>query len=249
MRRTTITFLTFILIAYSGISYADDQAPNDEKRLSNETSLSLVNTTGNSETLSVAGKNELNYKFNEKWTGSWVIGAVYNETNGSKETERYFTDLRADYLISDRWYAYGLGSWFQDKFSGFDNRIGLGPGLGYKFLLGPSHFLLFEGGLNYTYEDYTDPNEDNENFLEGRAFGSYEWRFTEKTKFSQGLEYLQSFEDSNTWKFNSETALITAITDILALKISYSIFYNNDPRPSDLKKTDTILATSVVIGF
>ena len=249
MRRLNITLLTFILIAFSGISYADDQAPNEEKRLSNETSLSLVNTTGNSETLSMAGKNDLKYKFNEKWTGSWVIGAVYNETDGSKETERYFTDLRADYLISDRWYAYGLGSWFQDKFSGFDNRIGLGPGLGYKFLIGPSHFLLFEGGLNYSFEDYTAEDEDSREFFEGRFFGNYEWRFTEKTKFSQGLEYLQSLEDSNTWKFNSESALITAITDILALKISYSIFYNNEPRPSDLKKTDTILATSVVIGF
>jgi putative salt-induced outer membrane protein YdiY len=50
-------------------------------------------------------------------------------------------------------------------------------------------------------------------------------------------------------KLNSETALVTAITDILALKISYSIFYNNDPRPSDLDDTDTILATSLVITY
>ena len=240
MRHSLVPLLIVILVGLAGISSAADPEPDEKKRLSNETSLSLVNTTGNTETLSLAGKNELKYQFSEKWTGSWVLGALY---------ERYYTDLRADYLITDRWYAYGLGSWFQDKFAGFDNRIGIGPGLGYKILLGPVHFLHFEGGANYTDEDYTAEDEDNRDFMEGRLFGKYEWRFTEKTKFSQGLEYLQGFNDSRTWKINSESALITAMTDILALKVSYSILHNNDPRPSDLEKTDTVFATSLVIGF
>ena len=85
--------------------------------------------------------------------------------------------------------------------------------------------------------------------MEGRLFTKYEWVFTEKTKFSQGLEYLQSLEENDTWKINSETALITSLTDILALKIAYKVIYNNNPIPSELKKTDTIFATSMVIGF
>jgi putative salt-induced outer membrane protein YdiY len=181
MRTEKIVLVILCIIGVAGLSYAQDENLNEEKRFSNETSISLVNTTGNTDTLSFAGKNEMAYKFSEKWTGSWLVGAIYNETDSEKETERYFTDLRADYAISDRLYAYGLGSWFQDKFSGFDNRIGIGPGLGYKYLIGPRHFLLFEGGLNYTYEDYTDPIIDDENFLEGRLFGKYEWVFTEKT--------------------------------------------------------------------
>ena len=116
-------------------------------------------------------------------------------------------------------------------------------------MIGPKHFLLGETGLNYAYEDYSDPDQDNEQYLEGRLFGKYEWAFTEKTKFSQGLEYLQSFKTGGAWKLNSETALISDITDILALKISYSVFYNNDPHPSDLDKTDTVLATSLVVSY
>jgi putative salt-induced outer membrane protein YdiY len=92
-------------------------------------------------------------------------------------------------------------------------------------------------------------DEDSRDFIESRLFAKYEWQFTEKTKFSQSLGYLQGLNDSRTWKINSESALITAITDVLALKVSYSVFYNNDPRPSDLEKTDTIFATSLVIGF
>ncbi len=242
-------FFLFMIAAVQISEAAEETKPKEEKRFSNETNFALVNTTGNSEVLTVAGKNEMKYKFTDKWSGSWVVGALYGKSDGDKNAERYFTDLRADYSINERWYAYGLGTWFRDKFAGFDQRLSIGPGVGYKFLIGPKHFLLAETGLNYAYEDYTDSDENNADFLEGRLFGKYEWAFTEKTKFSQALEYLQSFKESSMRRLNSETALVTAITDTLALKISYSIFYNNDPRPSDLDDTDTILATSLVITY
>jgi len=250
MKIAKLSMFFLIMLAVVQISEAAEESkPKAEKRFSDELSFAMVNTTGNSDTLALAGKNEMKYKFTDKWTGSWVAGALYNKSDGDKTAERYFTDLRADYTIDERWYAYGLGSWLRDKFAGFDNRVGIGPGVGYKFLVGPQHFLLGEGGLNYAYEDYSDSDEDNDQFLEGRLFGQYEWAFTEKTKFSQGLEYLQSLKDSSTWKLNSETALISAITDILAIKISYSVYYNNDPRPSDLDETDTIFATSLVVSY
>jgi len=242
-------FFLFMMAAVQISEAAEETKPKEEKRFSNEANFALVNTTGNTEALTVAGKNEMKYKFTDKWSGSWVVGALYGKSDGDKNAERYFTDLRADYSINERWYAYGLGTWLRDKFAGFDHRISIGPGVGYKFLIGPKHFLLAETGLNYAYEDYTDSDENNEDFLEGRLFGKYEWAFTEKTKFSQALEYLQSFKDSSMRRLSSETALVTAITDILALKISYSIFYNNDPRPSDLDDTDTILATSIVMTY
>ena len=238
-----------MLAAFQVNGSAADTEPKKDKRFSDEMSFSLVNTTGNSDTLALAGKNDMKYKFSEKWTGSWVAGALYNKSDGDKTAEKYFTDLRANYTLSERWYAYGLGSWLRDKFAGFENRISIGPGVGYNFLIGPKHFLRGETGLNYAYEDYSDPDQDNEQYLEGRLFGKYEWAFTEKTKFSQGLEYLQSFKTGGAWKLNSETALISDITDILALKISYSVFYNNDPHPSDLDKTDTVLATSLVVSY
>ena len=242
-------FFLFMMAAVQISEAAEETKPQEAKRFSNEANFALVNTSGNTEALTVAGKNEMKYKFTDKWSGSWVVGALYGKSDGDKNAERYFTDLRADYSINERWYAYGLGTWFRDEFAGFDQRLSIGPGVGYKFLIGPKHFLLAETGLNYAYEDYTDSDENNADFLEGRLFGKYEWAFTEKTKFSQALEYLQSFKDSSMRKLNSETALVTAITDILALKISYSIFYNNDPRPSDLDDTDTILATSLVITY
>jgi putative salt-induced outer membrane protein YdiY len=97
---------------------AEENKPKEEKSFSNELSFSLVNTTGNSDTLAMAGKNEMKYRFTDKWTGSWVAGALYNKSDGDKTAEKYFTNLRADYTISERWYACSLGSWLRDKFLG-----------------------------------------------------------------------------------------------------------------------------------
>lgn len=86
MHKIFILSVLFIIGTIS-LGYAEDRAP-EEKRFSNETSISLVNTTGDTDTLSLAGKNEMKYLFSEKWSGSWVAGAIYNEADGIKETER-----------------------------------------------------------------------------------------------------------------------------------------------------------------
>src|SRR5210317_14544 len=95
----------FILATVQISEAAEENKPKYEKRFSNELSFSLVNTTGNSDTLTLAGKNEMKYRFTDKWTGSWVAGALYNKSDGDKTAETYFTNLRADYTISERWYA------------------------------------------------------------------------------------------------------------------------------------------------
>jgi putative salt-induced outer membrane protein len=157
MKIVKLSIIVLLMFAAVRVSDAAEETKSKEdKRFSDELSFSLVNTTGSSDTLALAGKNDMKYKFTDKWTGSWVVGALYSRSDGDKTAEKYFADLRADYAISERWYAYGLGSWRRDKFTGFDSRYGIGPGIGHKFLIGPKHFLLGESGLNYAYEDYLE---------------------------------------------------------------------------------------------
>ena len=66
---------------------------------------------------------------------------------------------------------------------------------GYKFLVGPKHFLKAEVGVNYTREEYI--NDTDANFFEGRGYGIYEYAFTEKTRFSQSGEFLYDFDDND----------------------------------------------------
>lgn len=244
-----IKVLILLLVITTAVikSYAEEKSPAEEKKWKDEAEFSFVNTSGNTDITTLAGTNLLSYQFTEKSKGFWKIGALYGKQSGETTAERYYTDLRFDHLISDRLYSYGLGGWLRDPFAGFEDRYYVGPGVGYKFLIGPKHFLVGEAGLSYASEDYTDGTD--EAFIEGRAFGKYEYAFIEKSKFSQSLEFLYDFEDSDNYKVNSETALISALNNHLSLKVSYNVNYNNRPRPSTLDKTDTILGAAIVVSF
>ena len=74
-------------------------------------------------------------------------------------------------------------------------------------------------------------------------------RVPDKNRFSQSLEYLYDFEDSDNYNLNSETALISALSDYLSLKASYVVKYDNEPVPETLEDTDTILGITLIVSF
>ncbi len=241
MRRAILfTVLPVIFVLATG-AYAE------EKRWGDQAELSFVDTGGNTDITTLSAKNLLQYKFSEKLQGAWTVGALYGKTDGEKSAESYFSDLRLDYLFTNRFYSFAAAGWSQDEFAGIDSRYYVGPGVGYKFITGPKHFLLGEVGANYVYENYTD--DTYEAYIEGRAYARYEYAFTEKNKFSQSVEYLYDFEDGDNYTVNSETALISALSDYLSLKTSYVVKYDNQPVPSTLKETDTILSVTLVVNF
>jgi putative salt-induced outer membrane protein len=48
---------------------------------------------------------------------------------------------------------------------------------------------------------------------------------------------------------NSETAVLSSLSDYFSLKTSYVIKYDNEPVPKTLDDTDTILAVALVVNF
>ncbi|HEU5360283.1 MAG TPA: DUF481 domain-containing protein [Candidatus Deferrimicrobiaceae bacterium] len=218
----------------------------EEGKWHNEAELTFVDTSGNTEVTTFSAKNMLTVPFNKTTKGTWKLGALYGKSDGEKKAESYFTEIRLDHSYTDRLYSFGYGGWFKDKFAGIDARYYLGAGGGYKFLLGPKHFLLGEAGLTYTDEEYTDDTDND--FLGARLFGKYEYRFTEKNRFTQSLEWLLDFSEFDNWNLNSETALLSALNSWLSLKASYLVKYDNDPL-AGVEKSDRILGVALVINF
>jgi len=256
MKKMMATVLCTLIVVLSASAQAEEAKPN--KKWSDEAELSFVNTSGNSETSTFAAKNLLKIKFTDNLEGEWDITALKSQstdkTTDRNETtaERYSTNLKLSYLFTERFYS-GLGAgWFRDELAGFQNRYYVGPLVGYKFLTGPKHLLKGELGLYYANEDYTTQKEVNnfedKDFLEGRAFGLYEYAITEKTKFSQSLEYLYDFDDGDNYKANSLSALTVAISDIFSIKPSYEIRYVHQV-PVDIDTTDRILTVALVANF
>lgn len=241
MKIIRIILVTALVLSLTTVSLAE------EKKWSDQAELSFVDTGGNTETSTLSLKNEFKYKFSEEFDGTWKVGVLNSESDGTKSAESYFTELRGDYLFSDRTYFYLAGGWLKDTFSGIDSRIYIGPGIGYKFFVGPKHYLSGEFGVNYTSEDYTDDTDSQ--FATGRAFGSYEYIFTETTKFSQDLEFLYDFEESENYQIVSETAVTSSLNSNFSLKAGYTVKFDNLPSSGITDDTDTILAVTLVANY
>ena len=270
MRKSMGAVLFTLIVVLSASAQAEDAKPG--KKWSDEAELSFVNTSGNSETSTFAAKNLLKFKFTDKLEGQWDAAALFSQSTSktsdetdppeSEETkttaERYSTNIKLSYLFTERFYS-GLGAgWLRDELAGLKNKYYAGPFAGYKILTGPKHLLKGELGLNYAKEEYTYEKKDQDrepgkkfedkDFLEGRAFGLYEYAFTEKTKFSQSIEYLYDFDDSDNYKANSLSAFTVAVSDVFSVKTSYEIRYVNQV-PADLDTTDRILTVALVANI
>jgi len=221
--------------------------PAPEKPWSDEAELSYVETGGNSEVKTLSVKNLLKGKLTEALTGSWKIAALRGETAGVLTAERYLMELRLDYPFTPQLYGFGTLGWSKDEFAGIESSAYIGPGIGYKFLTGPRHVLAAETGFQYTNEQYTNATESER--IDGRLFGSYTFAFSEKNKFVQTLEYLHDFDDSDNYRINTETALVTTLTSLFSFKVSYTIRYDHQPVPSTLDTTDTTLSAALLATF
>lgn len=246
-----LKYMIYIIILVFTFSSASFALAEDGKKWKDEAQLAYVKTGGNTEVTLLSAKNLLTYQATEKIKLDWSALARFSETevngNTDKSAERYATDLRLEYAITEHFYTAAHGGWLRDKFAGIDDQYYIGPILGYKLLIGPKHFLKAEAGVDYVKEDYVDNTDDD--YMRGRALGEYAFALTEKTRFSQSLEYLHDFDNSDNYNVNSETALITALSDKLSLKTSYVVNYDNEPVPKDLDDTDTTLAATIVVNF
>ena len=98
------------------------------------------------------------------------------------------------------------------------------------------------------------------------GFGGYLLKFGGKSEFSSELEVLFNFDESDDWRVNFVNSVTTTMTDVLALKVSYAMLYDNQPvlvfvspdadapagtpdAPFEFDELDTILTASLVINF
>jgi len=242
-----IRFRLGMILFFLGLSaHAVCAETAETPKISDTAELSYVDTGGNSELRSLMVNNLLKYPVSDRAGIDWKLHALYGETAGVKSAERYLTELRGTYQVTDRMYSLVMGSWTRDTFAGFDARYFLGAGLGYKIITTMPHLLQAEAGLNYTIEERTDGT--SKTYPGGRLFAQYEYHFNDKNKFIQSVEYLPDFEDSENYNINSETALISAISTFLSMKGSYVIRYDHEPA-AGTKETDTILGITLVMNL
>jgi len=221
-------------------------APAVGKTETNQISVSYTDTSGNTDTktLSISYDLEGSYRSLRFYSdGSYL----YKMDSGEETANKLSLNGRVEKNFSDRVLFYLSSFLYADPFSGYDYRIGLGPGIGYQLIDGEKESLKLFSGLNYTYNNYTDGTADS--YSLGELKLEYKNRILENLLFSQKFSYQISLKDGDDYFIHSETSLQVPVTEKLALGISYVLDYQNLLHDDAEYHTDKTFLTSVIYRF
>ncbi len=144
--------------------------------------------------------------------------------------ENYFARGRYDHNVSDRalWYA-GAG-WSRNTFAGIASRYAVVAGLGNTWWDGDAARFRTDYGLSYTFQDeiITDPDTDD-TFVGLQLSWSYRRRVTNTATFESALIADENLEARTDFRLDLTNSMAVAMSDRLALKLSWQLQYDNRP--------------------
>ncbi len=185
---------------------------------------SYVDTSGNTDNQNLSGKLEFNKeeKKNRYYTKA---NALYTKDKEEETANKWSLEMRGERTFSKKFFGFIGANYITDKFSGYDYRASIGPGLGYDIIKIEKHYLKSFLSSLYNSDKSSEGAQKSDSYLSGKAAVNYTWQFKENLKFKQSSDYLFSFKNEKKYFINSETALEAKINAKLSLGISYLINY------------------------
>ena len=215
------------------------------KKWKDTAELSYVQTSGNSRTSTISGKNLFNYDW-DKAALELVAGGLGTNSRDTVTAEQYNAAEKVSFKFPGRNYAFQKTSWDKNRFAGINDRYDLGVGVG-RHLIDRSYDQFFaEAGGGYIFEDRLA--SENKSFGTYRGYAKYTRILSPTANASQDLEYLGNLKDSEGYRMNAETALVTSISTHFSLKAAYQWKYVNAPG-AGFRKTDTLTSVAIIVNY
>lgn len=240
---TRTPWIAIASLVAAGPLVAQDKAP---KPFEFAGDAGFVMTSGNTAvtTLSLNEKLVLN---SGPWKLTQQFGVVYGKIKDSVNTSIWRAGLRGDRLFTARTGLYVLLNYDKNRFAGVAGRWEEGVGALVKAIIEDADRLEFELGLSAVQQSATSAAADR-NFAAGRAAAIYKHLFAEKAYFSQTAEYLPNLQNGPDWRLNSESALVAPVSSSIAIKVAFSVRYQNLPDPGFLP-ADRLFSTGIQVTY
>ena len=247
MKKNIFLFGAALVLVTSNVHSAE------EKKSPWKTSAELgyVSTSGNTNTETLIFKFDTAYEI-EKWKHQAHFETLNTKADDANTPDKQLVSTadkmlvtaQSDYKFTPRDYFYGLLSYEDDKFSGFEYQAKLGLGYGRKIILTDQHELDGEIGPGYrNFKVDNAPDSEDEALL--RLAGKYIWKISDNSQFNQDL-IADYGEDQEEWK--SITGIKSNINKTLALKFTYTVKYL-DVVPPGNDNYDRETAATIVYTF
>lgn len=228
-------------------------------------------TAGNARTLALTSSAKLRLRRDQHQLSAALaanVGRAGKKDQPIETTvENYQGLLRYDFFLSDDVSLFLQSTARHDRFQGLDLRLNVDPGVAYYFFDTKKHRLQGELGYDLQHDVRRDasraqsvpagspagtlpppPLDKTRTLNNVRIFFGYENKLRKEVGFVASFEYLQSFEDYETFRMVGDIGLKSNIADSLALATTYTIRYENLPLPN-VEKADSIASLTFVYSF
>lgn len=207
-----------------------------------EGQVGISQSSGNSDTLGATAGIALR-RDGLRWRYNLRALANYERDNGVTSRNQWLAAFEPNYKFSDRLFAFALAQYERDRFAGFDSRVTLSGGLGYRVVGSPGLTVDVKAGPAWRHTDFIGvPATSDVN-----ALGALDatWTISPTLTLSENATALYASSNTN---LTSITALSVKLGGKLSARASYQIGYNSDPPPL-FGKTDTLSRLTLVYGF
>ena len=209
-------------------------------------SFSYTETSGNTNTKAFS----VGYQVS-KTVKSWELYSegsyLYKEDNGEESANRVSIENRAEKSISKRMSFFVKNFIFSDRFSGYDFRTGIGPGIAWYPVKNKKQQLRIGTTVSYVYNNYAGDGTDS--YAQSEISFDYTRQIRKNVQFEQSCNYQVSLKNSDDYFIHSETDFKVGITKTLSLEISYTVDYQNLLPEGTEYHTDKTFFTGVVYNF
>lgn len=205
--------------------------------------LGILATNGNTKTKNITAKGQA---VNERdlWRHTLKAEILNSSDTGVTTAERYNASGKSDYKLTEKSFVFGLLTYENDRFSGYDYRTTETLGYGRNIIKSDNLNLDLEAGLGARQSKVTDTGDKlNEGLL--HLAGNLGWKLSDTSTFT---EELSSDVGKESTVSKSVTGLKTQIMGNLASKITYTAKYTTKV-PSSVRQFDTETAVTLVYSF
>lgn len=207
-----------LLIALiSSSAYAD---------ISNESELSLVNTSGNSNVENYIAKTKLTIPFA---TNALNLGGHYSYATADKVINSRNWDIFAgfDHNLSEKIDLTFKETVEGNKFAGI--KVRYNSDLGIKVNLYQTESNKIDSQIAYRYTVEKDNQKNLEHYNKGLLAIGHTYEHSKNLKLASGIEYIPNFSTSEDWQIKANASLFNSINSTFSLKLSYEWVKDNLP--------------------
>jgi len=171
------------------------------------------------------------------------LAADYQRSEGLTTRNQWLASYEPNFQLSDGFYLYGLTMYEKDRFQGFEDRITLSGGFGYRVVNTSRLTLDVKGGPAWRGTNWIDAPNGSE--IQGLAGSDLVWHVWPGVDFANNVQAVWGSDNST---FGNTASLTAKISGPISARLSYGLRHESNP-PDGAENTDTITRATLVYGF